>query len=228
MQYTITDDTKELFAALCKAQASMGAAVKDSKNPHFRSSYASLTAVLDAVVPVLNAQGITVLQLPHLQDTHVQLTTVLGHTSGQMLTSTVASPMGRKQDAQAVGSCITYLRRYALQSIMGLPVEDDDGNAASRRAPQQQRRQVPETSIPSSAERAFASVSFKAGKDHTQAIVMLLEVEGLTVADFNTWAGKNRRPHLSDMTPDQKARCYDWLESGNGVQAISAALTEPA
>ena len=85
MQYNITDDTKQLFAALCKAQASMGAAVKDSKNPHYRSSYASLTAVLDAVVPVLNLQGITVLQLPHLNGTEVQLTTVLGHTSGQML-----------------------------------------------------------------------------------------------------------------------------------------------
>ena len=71
------------------------------------------------------------------------LTTTLLHDSGQMLSSTVATPMGKKQDAQAVGSAITYLRRYALQSIMGLPVEDDDGNAASRRTVQP--RSLPST-----------------------------------------------------------------------------------
>ena len=226
MQYTITDDTKQLFAALCKAQASMGAAVKDSKNPHYRSSYASLTAVLDAVVPVLNAQGITVLQLPHLEGCHVELTTVLGHTSGQMLSSTVAAPMGKKQDAQAVGSAITYLRRYALQSIMGLPVKDDDGNAASRRAPQQQRRQVPETSIPTPAERAFASVSFKAGKDWAGLIADELQSAGLTVEDFNAWADKSKRPRLGGMTPEQKSRCHDWLAHSNGLKVIKATITE--
>ena len=208
MQYTITDDTKQLFAALCKAQASMGAAVKDSKNPHYRSSYASLTAVLDAVVPVLNAQGITVLQLPHLEGSHVELTTVLGHTSGQMLSSTVAAPMGKKQDAQAVGSAITYLRRYALQSIMGLPVEDDDGNAASRRAPQQQRRTLPST------------------QDWAALIAAELEGAGLTVENFNAWADKSKRPRLGGMTPEQRSRCHDWLAHSNGLKVIKATITE--
>jgi len=112
--YSFTDDRKDLFTALIKAQASMGAAVKDSKNPHFRSSFASLSAVIGAVIPVLNENGVGVLQLPHLDESLVQLTTVLIHSSGQMLSSTVATPMGKKADAQAVGSAITYLRRYSL------------------------------------------------------------------------------------------------------------------
>ena len=209
MQYNFTEDRKDLFTALCKAQASMGAAVKDSKNPHFRHGYASLTAVLDAVVPVLNAQGITVLQLPHLEDPYVKLTTVLAHTSGQMLESTVGAPMDKKHNAQAVGSAITYLRRYALQSIMGLPVEDDDGNAASRRAPQQQgRRSLPST------------------QDWGARIAAELESAGLTVEHFNTWADKRERPRLGGMTPEQKRRCLDWLADANGLQVIKATITE--
>ena len=66
--FSATDDRKDLAAALVRAQTNMGAAVKDSKNPHFRSSYASLTAVIHAVIPTLNAQGIAVLQMPHIDE----------------------------------------------------------------------------------------------------------------------------------------------------------------
>ncbi len=201
--FSFTDDRKELAAALVKAQTSMGAAVKDSKNPHYRSSYASLSAVIDAVVPCLNAQGVAVMQLPHLDESYVQLTTILMHTSGQMLSSTVASPMGKKQDAQAVGSAITYLRRYALQSIMGLPVEDDDGHAASRRT-------VQPRSLPSTETTAAR-------------IVSELAAVGLSVQAYTTWAGKAGKPPINAMTPSQQKMCLEWLTHGNGIDAIKAA-----
>ena len=204
--FSFTDERKDLAAALVRAQASMGAAVKDSKNPHFRSSYASLAAVIHAVVPALNAQGIAVLQMPHIDEEVVQLTTTLLHTSGQMLSSTVATPMGKKQDAQAVGSAITYLRRYALQSIMGLPVEDDDGNAASRRTVQPvQRRSLPST------------------QDWAALIAAELEGAGLTVDAFKVWADKAGKPSLDAMKPQQKKLCYEWLAHGNGLQAIKSS-----
>lgn len=208
--YSFTDDRKELFTALIKAQASMGAAVKDSKNPHFRSSFASLSAVIGAVIPCLNEHGVGVLQLPHLDESYVQLTTVLIHSSGQMLSSTVATPMGKKADAQAVGSAITYLRRYSLQSIVGLPVEDDDGNAASSRPVQRRpaRRQVPGT------------------QDWASLIVAELEGAGLTVSNFNAWAAKSKRGSLGSMTPDKLQNCHAWLSSANGLEVIKATITE--
>ena len=208
--YSFTDDRKDLFTALIKAQASMGAAVKDSKNPHFRSSFASLSAVIGAVIPCLNGHGVGVLQLPHLDESYVQLTTVLIHSSGQMLSSTVATPMGKKSDAQAVGSAITYLRRYSLQSIVGLPVEDDDGNAASSRPVQRRpaRRTVPGT------------------KDWASLIVAELEGAGLTVANFNSWASKSKRGTLGSMTPDKLKGCHAWLSSANGLEVIKATITE--
>ena len=214
--YGITDTCTDLFTALIKAQSEMGSAVKDSKNPHFRSRYASLAAVIDAVIPVLNANGVGVLQLPSIEGSEVRLTTILMHSSGQRLSSTVGAPLGKKQDAQAVGSAITYLRRYSLQSIMGLPVEDDDGNAASRpQRRQPQRRQVPETAAPTQAEKDWAAL-----------IAAELEGAGLSVQQFNVWAGRSNRQPLGGMANRNLEPCYSWLAHGNGLEIIKAASTE--
>ena len=222
--YDITENCTDLFTALIKAQSQMGSAVKDAKNPHFRSRYASLAAVIDAVIPVLNANGVGVLQLPSIEGSEVQLTTILMHSSGQRLSSTVGAPMAKKQDAQAVGSAITYLRRYSLQAIMGLPVEDDDGNAASRRQPQ--RRQVPEKSVPTVADKAFAAVRLEAAKDWAALIAAELEGAGLTVQQFNVWAMKSNRQPLGGMTPPNLKNAYSWLAHGNGLGVIKATITE--
>ena len=132
--------------------------------------------------------------------------------------------MAKKQDAQAVGSAITYLRRYSLQSIMGLPVEDDDGNAASRRQPQ--RRQVPEKSVPTVADKAFAAVRLEAAKDWAALIAAELEGAGLTVQQFNVWAMKSNRQPLGGMTPPNMKNAYSWLAHGNGLGVIKATITE--
>tara|TARA_R100000278_G_scaffold36149_2_gene32547 strand:+ start:774 stop:1424 length:651 start_codon:yes stop_codon:yes gene_type:complete len=211
--YGITETCTDLFTALIKAQSEMGSAVKDSKNPHFRSRYASLAAVIDAVIPCLNANGVGVLQLPSIEGSEVRLTTILMHSSGQRLSSTVGAPLGKRQDAQAVGSAITYLRRYSLQSIMGLPVEDDDGNAASRR--QQQRRQVPETAAPTQADKDWAAL-----------IAAELEGAGLSVQQFNVWAMKSNRQPLGGMTPPNLKNAYSWLAHGNGLGVIKATISE--
>lgn len=215
--FSATDDRKDLAAALVRAQTHMGAAVKDSKNPHFRSSYASLTAVIHAVVPALNAQGIAVLQMPHIDEEVVQLTTTLLHTSGQMISSTVGTPMGKKKDAQAVGSAITYLRRYSLQSIMGLPVEDDDGNAASQR-PVSHR-----TSSPQRPARTVPSTAHS----WAQKLVKELQDNGLTVDDFNTWADNANRPPLGALDPTRAKMAHAWITDSNGIAVIREAISNP-
>ena len=123
----------ELFTALAKAQANMGAALKDSKNPHFRSDYASLQSCLDAALPALNAEGITLTQHPGMDGGDVVVTTVLLHSSGQHLASTIRCPFtpGRNA-AQAMGSMITYLRRYAVLAVCGLAPADDDGQSLTQ------------------------------------------------------------------------------------------------
>jgi hypothetical protein len=125
-----SETIKEIASALWKAQSEIRAAVKDSTNPHFRSKYADLSSVVDAVKPALSKHGITFLQGIHDAVDGVAVETMLLHTSGEWISSTMRIP-AVKQDAQGYGSAITYGRRYGLQSMCGVPAEDDDGHAAT-------------------------------------------------------------------------------------------------
>ena len=126
-----SDDIKELALALSKTQAILKGALKDSNNPFFKSKYADLASVWEACREPLAANGLSVVQMP-CNDTpdSVALETILMHTSGQWISSVFSMPVS-KHDAQAVGSAITYARRYALAAVVGIAPEDDDGNLAS-------------------------------------------------------------------------------------------------
>jgi hypothetical protein len=128
-----SEQLNELAAALAKAQAQVRGAIKDANNPHFKSSYADLASVWDACREAITANGLSVVQAPEPgPDGAVCVTTRLMHSSGQwMEASLCCRPM--KNDAQGVGSVITYLRRYALAAMVGVAPEDDDGEGASGR-----------------------------------------------------------------------------------------------
>ncbi len=128
-----SESIKDLAMALNKAQSEMGGAVKDSNNPFFKSKYADLAAVVKAIKEPFANNGLSYTQFPIENDGRIGVETILMHESGEFLSQSFTVPMS-KQDAQAAGSCITYCRRYALQSIAGIPAEDDDGNAASQQA----------------------------------------------------------------------------------------------
>lgn len=142
-----SDELGELATALASAQAEIKHAVKGSENPFHKSRYADLAAVMDACRIPLCKNGLSIVQLPTIDDNGVEvLDTVLLHTSGQWMRSRLAiRPAHRRSreegggwqedthDPQALGSTITYLRRYALAAIAGVAAEDDDGNAASGR-----------------------------------------------------------------------------------------------
>jgi len=125
----------EFFAALSKAQQQIDPAKKRSTNPHFKSKYADLNTVLDAILPGLNENNLSLMQLVgETQDGCVSLTTILGHKSGAYVLALASCPLGRGGGPQGAGSGLTYLRRYAAQAIVGLGAEDDDGNDAQGKA----------------------------------------------------------------------------------------------
>jgi hypothetical protein len=118
-----------------KAQANIHGAIKDSTNPHFKSKYADLSSVMNAVKGPLLAQGISIVQLILPSEANeVRLSTVLLHSSGEWIADEITVPVN-KQDAQGYGSALTYARRYSLQTIAGCCPEDDDGNAATKAPP---------------------------------------------------------------------------------------------
>jgi hypothetical protein len=119
----------DLAAALCKAQAQMEGAKKDANNPHFKSKYADLASVWDAIRAPLTSNGLSVVQLLRSIQGGVEVETILMHASGQQISDVFAVP-ATKNDAQGYGSAATYARRYALMAMVGVAPEDDDGNAA--------------------------------------------------------------------------------------------------
>ncbi len=127
-----------LAPALVKAQRKMEAALKDSKNPFFKSKYADLNAVIDASVPVLNEFGIAVLQSPAVVtstsgEVIPVINTMLLHESGEFVVGQSEIVAAKSNDPQAAGSATTYARRYGLQAMVTLKAEDDDGEAAMNR-----------------------------------------------------------------------------------------------
>ena len=122
---------ENISKALVEAQLEMSNPVKGAKNPFFNSKYADLNSVREAVIPVLNKHGISVLQPMTTLDGRNFVKTVLLHESGESLESLTEIVYSKKGDAQSQGSGITYARRYGLQSLVCVGADDDDGNKAS-------------------------------------------------------------------------------------------------
>lgn len=120
-----------LAGALAKAQGDIAGASKDKTNPDFKSSYADLASVWDACRTPLSANGLAVLQPAVADGACVTVTTILAHSSGEFIEVDLTMTAGQNTP-QGIGSCITYARRYALSSLVGIAPEDDDGNAASQ------------------------------------------------------------------------------------------------
>ena len=118
-----------LAKALLLFHTKMGKIAKDAKNPFFKSSYATLSTILENIQDPLLESGLTFTQFP---TENSSLTSVLIHAeSGEFMEGSYSlTPV--KNDPQSIGSAITYARRYALGAILGLNIDiDDDGNRAS-------------------------------------------------------------------------------------------------
>ena len=130
-----SDSIANLTLALSTVQGKMSHAVKDSANPFFKSKYADLESVWDACRSLLSENGLAVMQFPgYYHDGAMSLNTILSHKSGEWISQEMSVPV-TKPDAQGAGSCLTYMRRYALAAVVGVVQADDDGNAASSPKP---------------------------------------------------------------------------------------------
>ena len=125
---------KDLYAAMAKAFPEIEGASKDKNNPHFKSKYADLGAVVEAIKPALTRHGLFFVQQTHEQEGGVCVETVVCHSSGESMPFGKLFVPASKQDAQGYGSALTYARRYSLMTAFGVCPEDDDGNAASKPA----------------------------------------------------------------------------------------------
>lgn len=181
-----SETINELAAALAKAQGAMKNATLNKTNPHFRSKYADLAGIRDTVTPALAAHGIAVAQTIGMVDGQLSVTTRLMHLSGQWLESSFPI-IADVNKPQAIGSAITYGRRYTLSAICNIAAdEDDDGNEA-----QEQGAKPAEVRAMAGTEGARKSVA-RADYDglvrelrSAQTVESLKEWAALRKADIN-------------------------------------------
>lgn len=113
---------------ILKVQKEIGNLSKKSENPFFKSAYLDLNDLLNAVKPLLEAEGLLLMQ-PILNN-EVN-TTIYDADSGEILAiSSIKLP--EETNPQKLGSCITYYRRYTLKSLLAIAEKDDDGNAGAK------------------------------------------------------------------------------------------------
>ena len=129
---------EQLAKALSAAQAEFGTVPQSGKNPFHKSTYSTIEDYVNAAKPILAKHGLSISQAPNLLEGQFVLTTILMHQSGEHLASN--QPIfSTKQDAQSMGSAITYARRYAYGAVLGMASGDfdDDGNAAAAKPTKQ-------------------------------------------------------------------------------------------
>jgi hypothetical protein len=116
----------KIYAKLHEAKKEIGVVKKNAKNPHFKNTYADLNALIDAVEPILLEKGLIMLQ--PIKDGKV-FTQIIDIDTFESVESAI--DLSPNLTAQALGSQVTYYRRYTLQSLMSLQADDDDGQKAS-------------------------------------------------------------------------------------------------
>ncbi len=176
-----SEQINELAGALSKAQGVIIPASKDSDNPFFKSKYADLAAVWEVAREPLYKNGLAVIQHPSAEGNIVHLDTVLAHSSGQWMSSRLTMT-AKDASPQAIGSCITYLRRYGLSAVVGIASEvDDDGNAAS--APGK-------PSVQKSAAPAHDPNNDLITKEQGEVLLTMLKLHGYTKDDLKIYIGE--------------------------------------
>lgn len=125
-----TESIDKLAAALAKAQGEIGGATKGALNPHFKSKYADLASVVDAIREPFAKNGLAMHQAYRSSDGTLHIVTRIIHNSGQWIEDDGVPLLLSKQDMQGLGSASTYARRYGLMAAAGVAPEDDDGNDA--------------------------------------------------------------------------------------------------
>lgn len=156
-----SESIKNLALAMVKFNCEVGKVAKDANNPFFKNKYATLDTIIDEVRPLLAKNGLTLMQIPGGDGDNVMLKTFLMHESGEWMESDRLIMKPVKNDPQAIGSCITYARRYSLNSFLSLNTgEDDDANKATGLNEKTRSNQARPQSLASDAQikKLFAMV----------------------------------------------------------------------
>lgn len=138
--FDLEGNASELLKGLAKFRAQVKQPTLDASNPFFKSSYLTLTGLINAIDEAIKGTGLSYNQIIADNGQSAAVQTIITHESGGILITKPFTLRPVKADPQGIGSATTYARRYQLQALFGIAGEkDDDGNAASN--PQQRNQQ---------------------------------------------------------------------------------------
>ena len=128
---TVQNVSQNIATALLEFHKTNPHAYEDKKNPHYKNQYASLESVIKTV-RTASQFGLTFTQEMDFEGDITFVRTVMMHSSGDTRVSRTKIVSKDPNDPQKQGSAISYAKRYGLQSIFGLPSDDDDGEIANK------------------------------------------------------------------------------------------------
>lgn len=220
-----------IASAMAKANLEIKNPELDGVNPHYKSRFATLAAVLNAVRSPLAKQGIAILQPVTMDGNFVAVTTTLAHASGEWISETLSYPLPDRSTVQQIGSTVSYLRRYSLISFCGLVGEDDDGDS-DRQAPTEDRKpfkpQNARGAAPAQGKPQAAPTAEAAPKEATapaSGVADAFPDEGDFLVRVNKVVRRKGKPTAVQVTSAIHGACYastlvegyaDYLESITG------------
>lgn len=212
-----TIEAETLASAMAAAFGEIEGATKSAANPHFKSKYADITAVIEAIKPALIAHNLFFTQHPQPSEHGVTIETVLHHAAGERMSLGSLFVPANKNDAQGFGSALTYARRYALVTAFGVPVEDDDGNAAARGQSKGECAVSP--SQPLAKEPAHSKLK-------TELRQFVRELEG--VGDWDTYCAFRDSADFKRLVADCQEKLphwwHGWEEQPDGFVPLSRRI----
>lgn len=212
-----SESVKNLAIALAKFQNEVKDPRKDKNNPFFKSSYVALDGLMASVRPVLSKYGLSILQAPASQgDGAVSLQTMIMHESGEFMIFPEFMIKAAKNDAQSLGSAITYARRYALSTVLGVAWDnDDDGNAGTfgttaqtpynaNTRPTKAQNTYSNTNTPKTTQTSSEG-NYEQKGGLLNNILSLGKEKGMTMQKINEFASEifNKKVMINQLTVDE-------------------------
>lgn len=203
----------ELAKALSAFQGEVKQPMKDKDNPFFKSKYVPLENVVEAITEISAKHGLSFIQLPTNLEDKVGIATLLMHSSGEWIETEPIYAKPAKNDAQATGSVITYLKRYSLAAVFGITSdEDDDGNSASHQghSNQSNRQHTQKPADPSPVSNLITDAQTKALK---AKLTNIYKETGQDAAAIYTSATKHLGISKStkELTKAEASKVIDYL-----------------
>lgn len=201
-----SETISKLALALSKAQAKIYGAVKEQDNLFFKSKYADLGAVYDAIRAPFAENELSATQLVDEQDNKLYLITMLLHSSGEYITSRYPLVLKDMSNPQSLKSLVTYARRASLAAIAGVAETDDDGNEASGNV-------VNETHFQQSKPQADAKAQKLVTEGQLKRLFAIQKQSGKSHEDVFKYMRENfKKESSSELTMSEYDNLIEFIE----------------